>query len=210
MRRYYVITSIGIICLIIFQCLYIRNLYDSYRNEQVVQIGKALDIAFAQEVEVRRYELGERHFKERIYTSKRITDMTREELDSLLRIEPIPADTIDLDKFVKEGIALGSGATAGVIIGAIIGALVHKKLPTSVWDKWLGGLCGGAAGLLAGGVAGPFRGGKNIDKAVAKLTDGAPQVQPEPAQPQAAPQIPQTTTPAGFNNLLKQAQQQKI
>ena len=106
MRRYYVITSIGIICLIIFQCLYIRNLYDSYRNEQVVQIGKALDIAFAQEVEVRRYELGERHFKERIYTSKRITDMTREELDSLLRIEPIPADTIDLDKFVKEGIAL--------------------------------------------------------------------------------------------------------
>lgn len=111
---------------------------------------------------------------------------------------------------VKEGIALGSGATAGVIIGAIIGALVHKKLPTSVWDKWLGGLCGGAAGLLAGGVAGPFRGGKNIDKAVAKLTDGAPQVQPEPAQPQAAPQIPQTTAPAGFNNLLKQAQQQKI
>lgn len=106
MRRYYVITSIGIICLIIFQYLYIQNLYGSYRNEQVVQIGKALNIAFAQEVEVRRYELGERHFKERIYTSKRITDMTREELDSLLRIEPIPADTIDLDKFVREGIAL--------------------------------------------------------------------------------------------------------
>lgn len=110
----------------------------------------------------------------------------------------------------KEGLALGGGATAGVIIGAIIGALVTKKLPDSIWDKWLCGIYGGVTGLLAGAIAGPFRGGKKVDKAVAKLTDGAPQVQPEPAQPQAAPQIPQTTAPAGFNNLLKQAQQQKI
>lgn len=111
----------------------------------------------------------------------------------------------------KEGLALGGGATAGVIIGAIIGAILHKKLPTSGWDKLLGGICGGVTGLLAGAIAGPFRDGKKIEKAVAKLTDGVqPQVQPEPVQPQAAPQIPQTTTPAGFNNLLKQAQQQKI
>lgn len=102
MKRYYVITSLGIICIVIFQWLYVSNLYTNFKEGEVVQIEKTINIAFHQELKERTAYL----FEGRKYVTKSITDMTREELDSLLRIEPIPYDTVDLDRFKDEGIIL--------------------------------------------------------------------------------------------------------
>ena len=106
MKKYYFITICSIICIIIIQFLYIQNLYRMYILEQEIQIKKTLVIAFDQEVKERRHNSNNQDLAGRKFTLKRIEDMTHEELDSLLRIEPIPTDTIDLDRFIEEGIIL--------------------------------------------------------------------------------------------------------
>ena len=101
MKKYYFITICSIICIIIIQFLYIQNLYRMYILEQEIQIKKTLVIAFDQEVKERRHNSNNQDLAGRKFTLKRIEDMTHEELDSLLRIEPIPTDTIDLDRFIE-------------------------------------------------------------------------------------------------------------
>ena len=95
MKKYYFITICSIICIIIIQFLYIQNLYRMYILEQEIQIKKTLVIAFDQEVKERRHNSNNQDLAGRKFTLKRIEDMTHEELDSLLRIEPIPTDTIE-------------------------------------------------------------------------------------------------------------------
>lgn len=106
MRVYYIITLLGIICVSILQTLYVQNMYDTYKKEEVVQIEKDLRIAFSQETKERSRKLKPHPLRGRTFTAKSITNMTPEELDSLLRIEPIPYDTIDLDRFKDDGIIL--------------------------------------------------------------------------------------------------------
>lgn len=106
MKKYYSITALGIMCIVIFQWLYVYNLYGRYKEKQATQIEEAIHIAVAQEVKERLHDPNNKSLEGRKRTYKRITDMTPEELDSILRIEPIPTDTIDLDKFVKEGLVL--------------------------------------------------------------------------------------------------------
>lgn len=59
MKRYYVITSLGIICIVIFQWLYIDNLYTNFKEGEVVQIEKTINIAFHQELRERTAHLFE-------------------------------------------------------------------------------------------------------------------------------------------------------
>ena len=108
-------------------------------------------------------------------------------------------------KKAENGFLYG-GLTAGAMLGAITG------IPNTAFDGVVCGFFGAAGGMITGAVAQQFR-GKKVDAAVAKLTD---RVEQTPAatvqtQPAAQPAQPAAAAPSsGFNNLLKQAQQQKI
>lgn len=107
---------------------------------------------------------------------------------------------------------LVGGLTAGAILGAITGIVLKKKIPNTAFDGFVSGVLGALGGILTGCAAKEFR-GKKVDAAVAKLTDGVQQETSEAAQTQPSAQVAQPATAAptsGFNNLLKQAQQQKI
>ena len=79
----------------------------------------------------------------------------------------------------------------------------------TAFDGFVSGVLGALGGILTGCAAKEFR-GKKVDAAVAKLTDGVQQEPSAAVQSQPAAQPAQTTAASGFNNLLKQAQQQKI
>lgn len=114
-------------------------------------------------------------------------------------------------KKAENGFLYG-GLTAGAILGAITGILLKKKIPNTAFDGVVCGFFGAAVGMITGAVAQQFR-GKKVDAAVAKLTDSVEQTPSATVQtqPAAQPAQPAAAAPSsGFNNLLKQAQQQKI
>ena len=104
---------------------------------------------------------------------------------------------------------LVGGLTAGAILGAITGIVLKKKIPNTAFDGFVSGVLSALGGIFTGCSAKEFR-CKKVDAAVAKLTDGVQQEPSAAVQSQPAAQPAQTTAASGFNNLLKQAQQQKI
>lgn len=113
MKKYYYITLIATISIICLQAYYINSLYNNYITEKITEIDNVMHIAIDKELfwRLRDTSIPEIKGQEHLYI-KRASDMTPKEIDSLLKISPIPinhGDTLDIAKMRREGQAQTTG-----------------------------------------------------------------------------------------------------
>lgn len=105
MKKYYYITLIATISIICLQAYYINSLYNNYIAEKITEIDKVMRIAMDKELFARTRDTSIPEIKgqEHLYI-KKASDMTPQEIDSLLKISPID-NTINITKVRQEGLA---------------------------------------------------------------------------------------------------------
>lgn len=113
MKKYYYITLIATISIICLQAYYINSLYNNYITEKITEIDNVMHIAIDKELflRLRDTSIPEIKGQEHLYI-KKVSDMTPKEIDSLLKIAPIPinhGETLDVTKIRREGLAQTTG-----------------------------------------------------------------------------------------------------
>ena len=113
MKKYYYITLIATFSIICLQAYYIKSLYNNYIAEQITEIDNVMHIAIDKELflRLRNASIPEIKGQEHLYI-KKASNMTPKEIDSLLKISPIPinhGETLDVAKMRREGLAQTTG-----------------------------------------------------------------------------------------------------
>lgn len=113
MKKYYYITLIATISIVCLQAYYINSLYNNYITEKITETDKVMRIAIDKELflRIRNTSIPEIKGQEHLYI-KKASDMTPKEIDSLLKISPIPinnGETLDVAKMRREGLAQTTG-----------------------------------------------------------------------------------------------------
>lgn len=112
MKRYYYITVLAVCAIALLQTVYVKSLYNRYRNENITSINKDMRISIDKEGYFRpssrlpNKKPKKRQQKIRIKTLK---DFSPEEQDSLKRTLPNPSEYLNVDSARAKGIAETSG-----------------------------------------------------------------------------------------------------
>lgn len=106
MKKFYSITIAALLAVLYLQTSYINSLYKDYIYRTSVDIDREFNIAISRELSFRNYKKNnssqDKPWKEKLYY-KRLEDMTSLERDSLLKIAPLPPDTIHSDPAKDSG-----------------------------------------------------------------------------------------------------------
>lgn len=113
MRRYYYITVLAVFAIALLQVVYVKSLYNRYRDENITGIDRDMRVSIDKELHFRsssrlsnKKPKKPRPQKIRIKTME---DFSPEEQDSLKRTLPDPSEYITVDSARAKGIAETSG-----------------------------------------------------------------------------------------------------
>lgn len=109
MKKYYYITITAAIAITCLQAYYINSLYNNYITEKIIAIDNAIRVAMDKEVFLRVRDTSKKEIKgqEHLYI-KAASEMSQQEIDSLLKISPI-GTTFDISKMRQKGLAQTTG-----------------------------------------------------------------------------------------------------
>lgn len=110
MKRFYYITLVAVLALVLLQAFYISSLYNRYVDENIICIDQALSISIDQEQHLRSLRKGRQRPQKQQYISvKLMKDMSPQEIDSLKGLSPLPSEELyNIDVAREKGIAVTS------------------------------------------------------------------------------------------------------